>query len=138
MAYFRSHSLIGPGLDETTYPDFCTELYQRSFDLLEESDRLANLKLAAAVTDRQIYVDILGDFYVVFSTMERELRRIPNHPCIKGLLSDELLRTGAFEQDLAFYLGTNWQENIHPSDAAKSYCDHIIEVARKNPTLMLA
>ena len=120
------------------YPDFCTELEQRSVFLYDRSDRLANLILAAASIDRQIYVDKLTDFYFVFCTLEKELGKRRNHECIKRLLPQEVMRKKAFEEDLEYFLGSRWEETIYPSKEAKSYCDHITMLSEMNPPMLIA
>ena len=122
----------------TTYPDFCTELEQRSVFLYDRSDRLANLRLAAASIDRQIYVDKLADFYFVFCTLEKELGKRRNHECIKRLLPEEVMRKKAFEEDLEYFLGSGWEEKIKPSQEARSYCEHIVMLSEVNPPMLIA
>ncbi|MRC56969.1 heme oxygenase, partial [Bacillus thuringiensis] len=57
---------------------------------------------------------------------------------VKCIVSDTLLRTGAFEQDLNYHLGTNWRDLIQPSPLAVAYCNRINKVANTDPTLLLA
>ena len=124
--------------DKTIYPDFCTELEQRSVFLYDRSDRLANIKLAAASIDRQIYVDKLVDFYFVFCTLEKELGKRRNHESIRRLLPEEVLRKKAFEEDLEYFLGSGWEEEIKQSEESKSYCDHITMLSDVNPPMLIA
>ena len=53
----------------------------------EQSDRLVNLKLAVALTDLQIYVKVLTDFYFIFQTIEDQLSLYSKHAHVKGMLS---------------------------------------------------
>jgi heme oxygenase len=49
-----------------------------------------------------------------------------------------LNRTANLEQDLAFYYGENWKNDIAPLPAGKVYCDRLQELIEKNPILLIA
>ena len=110
----------------------------RSSLMYDENDHSFNVKMAAVVTDTDLYVEILVDFYVIFDTLENELHEYANHPCINGVVPEELMRTDAFEEDLKYFLGDSWQEKVKPSKAAEAYSERIIKVASREPTLLLA
>lgn len=110
----------------------------RSSLLQDENDRLFNLKLALVLTDKDIYIDTMIDFYFVFCTLENELHEHIDHPCVNGVVPEELYRTEAFERDLEYIIGEGWRETIKPSAPAEVYCSRIIKVANKDPTLLLA
>ena len=110
----------------------------RSSLMYDENDHSFNVKMAAVVTDTDLYVETLIDFYVIFDTLENELQEYANHPCINGVVPEELMRTEAFEKDLQYFLGESWQEKIKPSKAAEAYSERIIKIASREPTLLLA
>ena len=90
------------------------------------------------LSDMRLYADVLVDVYHIFKTLEEELRACADHPCIGGLLPEELLRTEACEQDLEFYLGHMWRDEAHISAAGETYCRQIVATAISDPTLLLA
>ena len=85
-----------------------------------------------------MFVDVLTDFYFIFKTLEDNLEKYKDHPCVKGVVPENMLRTPAFEQDLRHFLGENWQGSIQPSPLAVAYCDRINKVANTDPALLLA
>ena len=118
--------------------DFCTELRQKTQAVHDKSDRLVNLKLAVVLTDTKLYGRVLADFYYVFQTIEECVSRCGHHKYIEPLQIAGLLRTQAFEDDLDFYLGTDWRGQVEPSDPARLYCDRILKVSEEDPTLLIA
>ena len=111
----------------------------RSRRLIDDNNTtLLNIKLAVLLTDVDPYVETLVDFYFIMRTLEKEMREHSMHPCVLGLLPEELLRTEAFERDLVYYIGDDWRETVRPSKEAEAYCNRIVKAATTDPTLLLA
>jgi heme oxygenase len=108
----------------------------------DSSDRIVNLKLAVAFTDKKLYALAISYFYYVYREIEAAIERHREHPNIQPFI--ELLplfaRTPGFEKDLAYYLGADYQSRINESDnpAVEAYLKHLREIEKKNPTLLLA
>ena len=120
------------------YPDFCTELRLRTKAIHDKSDKLINFKLAAVLTDTQLWGSALADFYIVFEAIEEALHEKCDHEPVGPLLHSDMLRTEAFKKDLLFYLGEGWEKKVVNSQAAKDYVDRIYQVSTENPTLLVA
>lgn len=90
------------------------------------------------IVEKEPFRKLLGNLYFVYSTLEEELLRHRNHPVIGLIYFPELNRIANLEQDLAYYYGENWQEQISPSEAGKIYVARIKEVANSNPALLVA
>jgi heme oxygenase (biliverdin-producing, ferredoxin) len=88
--------------------------------------------------EKNSYRKLVTNFYYVYSAMEEELERHRNHPVLSGIYYPELNRKGTLEQDLTFYYGANWREQIAPSPAAEEYVARIREVSNTAPELMVA
>lgn len=50
----------------------------------------------------------------------------------------EYHRREAFENDLNFYLGPNWNKNYKPRESVAIYLKHLQEIKETNPTLLIA
>ncbi|MBD3880918.1 heme oxygenase (biliverdin-producing) [Phormidium tenue FACHB-886] len=88
--------------------------------------------------EKNSYRKLVANFYYVYSAMEEEIERHRNHPVLSGIYYPELNRKATLEQDLAFYYGVNWREQIAPSPAAEEYVARIREVSNTAPELLVA
>lgn len=88
--------------------------------------------------EKTSYRKLAGNLYFVYSTMEEEMERHRNHPILSKLYFPELNRKQSLEQDLYFYYGQNWKEEVQPSEAAKAYVARIREVSNTQPELLIA
>jgi heme oxygenase len=90
------------------------------------------------IVEREPFRKLLANLYFVYSTLEEELLRHRNHPVVGLIYFPELNRKANLEQDLAFYYGDNWQEEIVPSEAGKVYVARIKEISNSEPALLVA
>lgn len=90
------------------------------------------------IVEKEPFRKLLANLYFVYSTLEAELLRHRNHPVVGLIYFPELNRTANLEQDLAFYYGDRWQEEIVPSEAGKIYVDQIREISNSEPVLLVA
>jgi heme oxygenase len=88
--------------------------------------------------EKTSYRKLAGNLYFVYSAMEEEMERHRNHPVLSKLYFPELNRKQSLEQDLYFYYGANWKEEVQPSEATKSYVARIREVSNSEPELLIA
>lgn len=84
------------------------------------------------------YRKLVANLYFVYSAMEEEMQKHQNHPILGNLYFPELNRKASLEQDLTYYFGSNWKEQVAPSEAAKSYVARIHEVSEQSPELLIA
>jgi heme oxygenase (biliverdin-producing, ferredoxin) len=84
------------------------------------------------VVERQPLAKLLANLYFVYSTLEEYL------PKIEGIYLPELNRKANLEQDLAYYYGQDWQDQISATSAGKSYVERIQTVAQDDPILLVA
>ena len=89
------------------------------------------------VVDKLSYRKLVADLYFVYEAMEEEVDKLANHPVVGPVGKKELNRLESLEQDLAFYFGDNWREEIKPSPSAATYVERIHAVAKDSPELLV-
>jgi heme oxygenase len=90
------------------------------------------------VVEKQSYRKLVANLYFVYSAMEEEIQKHQNHPVISKIYYPELNRKESLEEDLQYYFGNNWRENVTPSPAAQDYIARIREVSDQEPELLVA
>ncbi|HEY9669269.1 MAG TPA: heme oxygenase (biliverdin-producing) [Coleofasciculaceae cyanobacterium] len=90
------------------------------------------------VVEKTSYRKLVTSLYFVYSAMEEEMERHREHPVLSKIHFKELNRKKSLEQDLSYYYGSNWREQITPSPAAQAYVQHIREVSASQPELLVA
>ncbi|MDX2098514.1 MAG: heme oxygenase (biliverdin-producing) [Leptolyngbyaceae cyanobacterium bins.59] len=90
------------------------------------------------VVERSFFRKLLANLYLVYSALEEELEHHQNHPIVGPIYFPEVNRKANLEKDLAFYYGENWQSQIEPLEAGKTYVSRIREVAETDPALLVA
>jgi heme oxygenase len=90
------------------------------------------------VVEKTSYRKLVSNLYFVYSAMEEEMERHQAHPILSKIYFQQLNRKKSLEQDLSFYYGSNWREQVAPSPAAKDYVQHIREVSASAPELLIA
>ncbi|MBD0343355.1 MAG: heme oxygenase (biliverdin-producing) [Coleofasciculus sp. Co-bin14] len=90
------------------------------------------------VVEKTSYRKLVANLYFVYSAMEEEMERHQNHPILSKINFPQLHRKKTLEQDLSFYYGSNWREQVAPSPAATAYVEHIREISASQPELLVA
>ncbi|QZZ20930.1 heme oxygenase (biliverdin-producing) [Leptothermofonsia sichuanensis E412] len=88
--------------------------------------------------EKTSYRNLVSNLYFVYSAMEEEMERQREHPIVSKIYFPELNRKAALEQDLFYYYGSNWRDQVAPSPAAQEYVARIQEVSRSAPELLVA
>ena len=91
------------------------------------------------VVEKESYRKLISDLYFVYQAMEEEIERLVHeeHPVIKPIGFKSLFRKETLENDLRFYFGDNWQNEINISKSAKEYVNRIRLVAKNSPELLV-
>jgi heme oxygenase len=90
------------------------------------------------VVEKDSYRKLVANLYFVYSAMEEEMSKLSQHPIVSHLYFPELERKQALEQDLHFYYGASWRNEVKPSEAGQAYVARIHEVAASAPELLAA
>jgi len=91
------------------------------------------------VVEKKSYRKLISDLYFVYQAMEEEIERLvkEDHPVIKPIAFKPLFRKLTLENDLKFYFGDDWQNEITISKSAQEYVSRIRLVAKKSPELLV-
>ncbi|NEP60383.1 MAG: heme oxygenase (biliverdin-producing) [Symploca sp. SIO2G7] len=90
--------------------------------------------------EKTSYRKLVSNLYFVYSTMEEEMEKHfeQEHPIVSKIYFKQLNRANSLEQDLSYYYGTNWKNQISPSPATQDYVRHIKQVSASEPELLIA
>ncbi|XP_063993624.1 uncharacterized protein LOC135171181 [Diachasmimorpha longicaudata] len=125
---------MGESKDDT----FCKKMRAATREIHAVSDALVNAKLAFGLQDDKVWADGLLVFYDIFKYLEQTMPGIIKKYEIDNLISPEMERTKAFEEDLNYYLGNEWNKNHSSRESVKSYLAHLKAVESTKPILLLA
>lgn len=89
------------------------------------------------VVEKNSYRKLVANFYFVYTAMEEELERHKDHPVVSKIYFPELHRKHTLEQDLAYYYGAGWRDQVTASAAGQKYVDRIREIANTEPELLV-
>jgi heme oxygenase len=90
------------------------------------------------VVEKNSYRKLVANFYFVYSAMEEEMEKHKDHPIVGKIYFPELNRKHTLEQDLTYYYGYNWREQIKLSSAGEAYVNRIREISATAPELLIA
>lgn len=90
------------------------------------------------IVEKNSYRNLVKNFYFVYSAMEEEIQRHRENPIISKIYFPELNRKQSLEQDLKFYYGNGWREQVAPSSAGKAYVQRIRDISKLEPELLVA
>ncbi|HEY9650457.1 MAG TPA: heme oxygenase (biliverdin-producing) [Coleofasciculaceae cyanobacterium] len=90
------------------------------------------------VVEKNSYRKLVANLYFVYSAMEEEMERHQAHPIVSKIYFPQLNRKKTLEQDLCFYYGANWRDQVAPSVAGKAYVENIRKVSASRPELLVA
>ena len=89
------------------------------------------------VVEKKSYRKLVGNFYFIYCAMEEELEKHKSHPIVSAVYFPELNRKQSLEEDLAFYYGPSWRDEIVLSKGGKKYVDRIREISATQPELLV-
>ncbi|UKO97112.1 biliverdin-producing heme oxygenase [Nostoc sp. UHCC 0870] len=90
------------------------------------------------VVEKSSYRKLVANFYYIYSAMEEEMEKHRQHPIISKINFPQLNRKHTLEQDLNYYYGSNWREQIQLSPAGEAYVKRIREISATEPELLIA
>nr|WDA98949.1 heme oxygenase [Sciadococcus taiwanensis] len=90
------------------------------------------------VVDKSSYRKLVANLYFVYQAIEEEMITHKENSILNPIFYPELFREKSLVQDLEFYYGTEWQQQICPSLATQVYIDRIHQIAQAQPELLVA
>lgn len=94
--------------------------------------------LMKGIVEREPLRKLFTDLYFVYDALETALRSNLDRPIIGAIYFPELNRAASLAQDLAFYYGENWREQITASPAGSVYRDRLQSLSVNDPVLLIA
>merc|ERR1712159_1694 len=89
--------------------------------------------------EKRCYKALLADLFFVYRCLEEECDRNKDHPLFKVVhYPEELNRTKLIEDDLQYFIGDSWKEEINMSEATKLYVARIKKISEEDPSLLIA
>ncbi|MFN4066563.1 MAG: heme oxygenase (biliverdin-producing) [Thermosynechococcus sp.] len=82
-----------------------------------------------------LFRQFLANLYFVYTALEAALA---NTESMRPIYFPELNRSGQLAEDLAFYYGDNWRDQITPLTATRVYLSRIHDLAQSDPLLLIA
>lgn len=89
------------------------------------------------IATKQSFARLVAGLYFVYEAMEDAFDTTAD-PAVKALDYDSLRRKASLEADMEYYYGADWQASVTPSAATRRYVERIREVAKDEPTLLIA
>lgn len=90
------------------------------------------------VVDKKSYRKLVANLYFVYVAIEEQMLLNKQHPVIEPIYFTELNRTKSLEEDLSYYYGADWQNQIEISEATQIYVRRIQEIGINQPELLVA
>lgn len=90
------------------------------------------------VVDKNSYRKLVANLYFVYLAIEEEMLANKLHPAIQPIYFPVLNRQVSLEQDLCYYYGDDWKNQIAASEATQVYVRRIHEVGLNQPELLVA
>jgi heme oxygenase (biliverdin-producing, ferredoxin) len=90
------------------------------------------------VVEKTSYRKLVGNFYFVYSAMEEEMEKHKNHPIVGKINFPQLNRKQSLEEDLTYYYGANWRDQIKVSPAGAAYVERIRNISATAPELLIS
>ncbi|MFB2938757.1 heme oxygenase (biliverdin-producing) [Aerosakkonemataceae cyanobacterium BLCC-F154] len=119
--------------------DLATQLREGTKQSHTMAENTAFMKcFLKGIVEWEPFRKLTADLYFLYSTMEAEIRRHKDHPIVGPMYFPELEREQKLAQDLEFYYGENWRNEIVASEEGKKYVARIQEISNNNPALLIA
>nr|YP_009295967.1 heme oxygenase [Schizymenia dubyi]AOM64902.1 heme oxygenase [Schizymenia dubyi] len=90
------------------------------------------------VVDKKSYRKLVANLFFVYIAIEEEIEKNKNHIAIKSIYFPQLKRKQSLSQDLEYYYGSNWKQEVSPSLATQVYVDRIHNIGMNQPELLIA
>merc|ERR1712127_106063 len=87
--------------------------------------------------DRDSYKSLITSLFFVYESMEEAMDN-SSEDCVQTLDYPALRRMPPLKEDMTFFYGAGWEDQIHPSPASEVYVARVQEVAQTKPYLMVA
>nr|YP_009391258.1 Heme oxygenase [Dipterocladia arabiensis]ARW59402.1 Heme oxygenase [Dipterocladia arabiensis] len=90
------------------------------------------------VVDKSSYRKLVANLFFIYVAIEEQMEKNKDHLAVKFIYFPELFRKSSLMEDLDYYYGSNWLNQIKPSLATQSYIDRINNIGCNQPELLIA
>nr|QCI04782.1 Heme oxygenase [Bornetia secundiflora] len=90
------------------------------------------------VVDKKSYRQLLANLFFVYVAMEDEIEKNKDNIAIQSIYYPELYRQKSLGEDLEYYYGVDWLQQVQPSVATQIYVDRIHSIGINQPELLIA
>nr|QCI07027.1 Heme oxygenase [Haraldiophyllum bonnemaisonii] len=90
------------------------------------------------VVDKKSYRKLVANLFFVYVAIEEEIEKNKEHIAVKSIYFPELYRRSSLIEDLEYYYGSNWLNQVEPSLATQVYVDRIHNVGNNQPELLIS
>nr|YP_009394978.1 Heme oxygenase [Polysiphonia stricta]ARW63540.1 Heme oxygenase [Polysiphonia stricta] len=90
------------------------------------------------VVDKNSYRKLVGNLYFIYEAIEEQIENNKDNIAVKAVYFPELYRKNSLIEDLNYYYGDNWLQQIKPSSATQVYIDRIRNIGYSSPELLIA
>lgn len=90
------------------------------------------------VVDKKSYRKLVANLFFIYVAIEEEMERNKDDDAIKFIYFPELKRELSLIEDLKYYYGEQWRNQIEPSLATQAYVDRIHSIGNNQPELLIA
>ena len=127
--------IINPRLVEGGLSQLLDDGTRKSHSMAENSAFVTGF--FKGVSNRGTFGELVKSLYFIYDTMEKALETSEESRVV-ALDYPTLRRTKSLEQDMEYFYGANWKNTVSPSPATREYCDHITQVGKEAPFLLVA
>eukprot|EP00656_Telonema_subtile_P021287 TRINITY_DN22315_c0_g1_i1.p1 TRINITY_DN22315_c0_g1~~TRINITY_DN22315_c0_g1_i1.p1 ORF type:complete len:260 (-),score=61.65 TRINITY_DN22315_c0_g1_i1:36-815(-) len=121
-----------------------SDVYKRQLQAHDLSDKLVNVKLLVALTDRRLYGVSLSRFYVIFKAIDSliapHLHTSPLKPLARSCQLFLSSRIAAFESDMRYFLGEHASQCVREAEnksSVRAYVKHLRGLEGEDPVLLV-
>lgn len=120
--------------------DFAKQLKERTKHQHTVSSITAKLCAPFIFSSPMTYRLLLASFYYIFKQLEEQMESLRlKYPKVGAIYFRQLLRTNSFEEDLAYYYGLNFiNEMPQPSSATNAYIEQMRAAIQEDAVLVFA
>nr|YP_009745182.1 Hemeoxygenase [Halymenia maculata]QIG87192.1 Hemeoxygenase [Halymenia maculata] len=90
------------------------------------------------VVDKKSYRKLVANLFFVYKVIEEQIENNRHHIAINSIYFPELHRETSLSQDLEYYYGSDWKNQVSPSLATQVYIDRIHNIGTTQPELLIA
>nr|YP_009399940.1 Heme oxygenase [Tolypiocladia glomerulata]ARW69759.1 Heme oxygenase [Tolypiocladia glomerulata] len=90
------------------------------------------------LVDKGSYRKLVANLYFIYDVMEEQIEQHKDNFAVSAIYFPELYRKQSLIEDLMYYYGNDWLNQINPSPATQLYMNRIRQISYTDPELLIA